>query len=347
MATKDPNKSPFVTNALTQARAKQSNSKVAKKVSVSRTKDSPEAGLAILGGNALSAIPGVGPLASALAAPFLAAGAGKQAAKRKASEAKTAKTKGPSTIPQRDLAPEPKGPEYSTFEELLNSILAQYSGGGGGVDRSPYDAAGAKIAAMYRQLEGSYGADAEKLKAIFDQAASDYAANAASAQANIGSAYSGSQAERMRQLQALGIEESAAVVGDAATRDRANALSNVARMLEATQGRNTGYREAASTLNQQMQGVARLQAAAQQAAIEQAYAKAAANAASSGGIDMGDAISIARQQMAEQDKQLKALTPQQGYGYSDVDALYKLAESRGITDPTEVNNFIRNYQKTW
>ena len=260
---------------------------------------------------------------------------------------KTTKAKGPSTIPQRDLAPEPAGPQYSTFEEMLDAILSKYgAGSGGGVDRSPYDAAGAKIAAMYKQLEGSYGADAETLKKLFADATAAYAANAAQATGAINQAYSSTQAERARQLQALGIQESAAVYGDTAARDQASAVSNIARLLEATQGRNTGYQNAALTLNEQMKGVARAQGAAQQAAVQQAYANAAAKAASSGGMDLGDAISIARNQMSEQDKMIKGLTPAQTYGYDDTQQLWDTAASLYPDDTSKQSAWVSSMIRT-
>jgi hypothetical protein len=224
------------------------------------------------------------------------------------------------------------GPDYSNLDDFLASFMERFGGStGGSVSRAPFDASAAKVAAMYRQLEDSFGPDAERLKTIFDEAGRSYQSNADQATSNLSGLYSGINAERMRQLAALGIEEAAAVTGEGSARDEANVLSNIARRLEATQGRNTGYRESALTLNEQMKGVSRLQGAAQQAAIQDAYARAVAEASSGGGGPrMSDALSYAKAAMSEQDKMIKGLTPEEeGYTYADIDALYNQA----LNDP--------------
>ena len=236
---------------------------------------------------------------------------------------------------------------YRTFEEIFGDLMGTYgertvSTGGGGIDRSPFDQASARIAAIYRQLENSFGPDAEAMKQLFAKTAQDYAANAAQAESSIRGAYDTSNAERMRQLQALGIEESAAVVGGDTVSDRANALSNIARMLEASQARNTGYENAALTLNEQMKGVARLQGSQQQAAVQQAMAEAMAKAAAGGtttvGMSPSQILSMANSVMKEQDKMNRAITA------PNIDMLWQEARKQFPDNPSAQAAYVRTYQ---
>ena len=264
---------------------------------------------------------------------------------------------GPKTAKQKTAGkPQPVDPAslYSTFEELYNDIMANYGDRvvpGGGIDRAPYDAANAKIAAMYRQLEGSFGGDAEAIKKFFQTAAENYEANAGQARSSIQEAYGASNRERMRQLQALGIEESAAVVGDDTVRDQANALSNVARLLEAAQSRNTGYQESALTLNEQMKGLARMEGAQRQAALQEALSRAAAEASAPrvvSGMSPSQGMSMARARMDEQLRMQKALAPQdEGYGYSDVQSLWDQAALLYPNDSSMQSRWVSSMQRSW
>jgi hypothetical protein len=253
--------------------------------------------------------------------------------------------KPPASIAKPDVNP---GDLYSTFEELYESIMGKYGDRtvpGAGVNRAPFDAANAKIAAMYRQLEDSFGGDAEAIKQFFKTAADTYEANAGQATSSIQGAYGASNAERMRQLEALGIEESAAVVGDDTVRDQANAVSNIARMLEANQGRNTGYQTSAMTLNEQMKGLARMEGAQRQAAVQQALANAMAEGSAPQtikGMSTAQALSMARSQMSEQDKMIKGTMPT--YGFEDVNSLYRQAEQRFPNNPAMQKAWIRSQE---
>lgn len=117
--------------------------------------------------------------------------------------------------------------------------------GGGGVNYDPQREAArsrasendARLEAMYRQLQGSYAADAPTIAASYDQATASTNAATDQGVTNINNAYDKARADQTAQLAALGIEDAAAVIagaGQSSGADQAGAVAN----LEQNRGAN-------------------------------------------------------------------------------------------------------------
>lgn len=241
---------------------------------------------------------------------------------------------------------------YTSFEDIFNELSAKYGErvvGGGGIDTSPYDRAAQRAAAIYRQLENSFGPDAEALKSLFAQTAAEYQANADRARSSIQGAYADTNAERNRLLKALGIEQAGAIVGGNSAADEANVLSNIARALEASQSRNTGYQNSALTWNEQMKALSRLQGAEAQSAIQNAMAEAQARAAantSTVGMSPSQLLTMSNSIMREQDKMNDALGADTGPNAASINALWDAAAARFPDDPAMQRAWVNSMKGT-
>lgn len=132
--------------------------------------------------------------------------------------------------------------------------------GGGGVNYDPQREAArsrasendARLEAMYRQLQGSYAADAPTIAASYDQATESTNEATDQGVTNINNAYDKARADQTAQLAALGIEDAAAVIagaGQSATVDQADAVSNLEQNRGANVNELTANKQSAGTYN--------------------------------------------------------------------------------------------------
>jgi hypothetical protein len=177
---------------------------------------------------------------------------------------------------RREAASAPEEDTSQTFMEMLNQAL-QMSGDGGAAESSRQFAAqrsdlqnrgataDAAIAAMYQQLQGSYGAEAPKIQQSYDQAGQGLAANGATAATNVNTAYDNARDSTTDQLAALGIEDAAGNLagrGGNAQRAQEMAGQDIAQSTQTAQNQNTANGQAAQTYNTEMGQVAGLTGAA-------------------------------------------------------------------------------------
>lgn len=192
-------------------------------------------------------------------------------------------------------------------------------GPGAGAERVSYDpmraaARGrfsegdAKLEAMYRQLGQSIAGQAASIGANYDRGAEGLNQNASQAADVVGDAYQSARDMQTRQLQQLGIQDSAlvnAARGTDAAGDQAMALSNIEQNRAANVGANEAARQSGLAQNASHVSAAglagaeqrgRLQAELNQLLSQYDVAEQEQNAAlaSQGGPDVREALSIAQ-----------------------------------------------------
>lgn len=231
------------------------------------------------------------------------------------------------------------------FLAQAQGLLGGGAGGAAGVNYDPLRAAArerfstgnAQLEAMHRQLANSISAQAGSIGQNYDQGAAAYNQNAAQAADVIGDAYQSARDQQTRQLNQLGIQDSAlvnAARGTDAAGDQANAIANVEQNRAANVGANEAARQsglaqnasavsAAGLAGAQAQG--RLQAELNQLLAQYDVAEQEQNAslASRGGQDIQQALSIA--QLLQED--FNSRLPQQPTFDQQID-LEKLAIDR-------------------
>jgi hypothetical protein len=216
---------------------------------------------------------------------------------------------------------QPAAPHAKTFADYL-SAAQQYVPGGTdynalmATERGNAGESTARIAAMYKQLQGSYAADAGTIKNDFTAAGSDTKQNGTEATNSINQAYNGTRDAVSKQLAALGIQDAAAVLasqGSNAANDQARTLSAVAENSQGNQNNLVQHRSNALTYNTGIKGAAGLEGTLQQAVIQK---------------QLNDALANLQQQQSQQDasRQQSAFSIAQQLQQSDA-----LAANGGLT----------------
>lgn len=177
-------------------------------------------------------------------------------------------------------------PQQKTFADYL--AAAQQYAGVGGVDysslmnreRANAGESTARIAAMYKQLQGSYAADAPGIATQYDKAGANTKQNGTEATAGINEAYNGTRDAVSNQLAKLGIGDAAAVLasqGSNAANDQARALSGVASNSQGNQNNLVQHKASAQTYNTGIKQAAGLEGTLQQSVIQKQLNDALAN----------------------------------------------------------------------
>lgn len=146
-----------------------------------------------------------------------------------------------------------------SLAEALARAMAMLPGGGG-VNFDPQRQAlreraadsDARLEAMYRQLQGSYAADAPGIAASYDQATAGVNTATDQGVTNINNAYDKARADQTAQLAALGIGDAAAVIagaGQDAGVDQAAAVSNLEQNRGANVNELASNKQSAATFN--------------------------------------------------------------------------------------------------
>lgn len=176
-------------------------------------------------------------------------------------------------------------PQPKTFADYL-AMAQQYAGGGvdysGMMNQERSNAADStsRIAAMYKQLQGSYAADAPGIAKQYDAAGADTKQNGTEAAAGINEAYNGTRDAVSNQLAKLGIGDAAAVLasqGSNAANDQARALSGVASNSQGNQNNLVQHKASAQTYNTGIKEAAGLEGNLQQSVIQKQLNDALAN----------------------------------------------------------------------
>lgn len=243
---------------------------------------------------------------------------------------------------ERQQEAEAQVPEGLSFLDALKQALGLVGGGEGGGGFTPinldpqreaarargaeYDA---RLAAMYRQLQGSYAADAPGIAKSYDEASAGVNKNSDQAVANINSAYNAARADQTAQLKELGIEEAAKGInerGESSTEDQAAAVSNLEQNRGAVANQLGTNKQSALDYNTEIKGAAglegNLQRAANQSRLQQLLADIDADeqsqnsqlqsqARSSQSSNMGMAMNLAQALQEDYYRQHPELAPQQ------------------------------------
>lgn len=138
----------------------------------------------------------------------------------------------------------------------------------------------ARIAAMYKQLQGSYAADEPGIQQNFNGAQQAVGTNAADATAGINQAYQGTRDAQAAELQKLGIGDAAGVLasaGNNAGNDQARALAAVATNAAGNQNNLAQHSANAVQYNTGIKQAAGLEGNLQQAVIQKQLNDALAN----------------------------------------------------------------------
>lgn len=150
----------------------------------------------------------------------------------------------------------PGGTDYSALRDQLKS------------DAGMSDA---RIAAMYKQLQGSYAADAPGIKKNYDGAKKSVKKDASDAVAATDEAYNSTRDAQSAQLAALGIGDAAAVLasqGGAAAADQSHAAANIRQNEATNKNQLTQNGATAEQYNTGIKGAAGLEGNLQRAVIQ-------------------------------------------------------------------------------
>ncbi|HEY3491699.1 MAG TPA: hypothetical protein VGK43_02030 [Solirubrobacterales bacterium] len=162
----------------------------------------------------------------------------------------------------------------SIAEALARAM--QMIGGGGGVNYDPQrqalreraGEADSRLEAMYRQLQGSYAADAPVIDEFYTDATEGVNTATNQGVSNINAAYDKARADQTAQLAALGIGDAAAVIqnaGQDAGADQAAAVSNLEQNRGANVNQLASDRSAAGAYNKRIGQAAGLEGNLQRA----------------------------------------------------------------------------------
>lgn len=211
--------------------------------------------------------------------------------------------------------PTPQVPDLLSFLGQAMDVLRNNGGlAGGGTDysalknelRGQYTENDAKLAAMYNQLRSSYANDAPAIAKGYDDASTSVGANTAHAEQTTNDAYQAARDAQTQQLQALGIQDAAAVLasqGGKAASDQAQANANLAQNGSAVQNNLTEHKAAAGNYNTNIEHAAGLEGSLQRANLTQQLQSALAKLdtqqssenAQAGQTNFSNALSLAGQ----------------------------------------------------
>lgn len=138
----------------------------------------------------------------------------------------------------------------------------------------------ARLEAMYKQLQGSYAADAPTINAAYDEATASTNETTDQGVGNINAAYDKARADQTAQLAALGIGDAAGVIagaGQDSGAEQANAVANLEQNRGANVNQLGANKRAAGAFNTQIGQAAglegNLQRAANQSRLQQLLAE--------------------------------------------------------------------------
>lgn len=160
---------------------------------------------------------------------------------------------GGSTIPQ--------GPDYGAMRQQLQNQAGQND---------------ARLAAMYKQLQGSYANDAPGIAANYDTAIASSGKTADQAAALANSGYDAARNSQTQQFQQLGIGDAAKVLaanGSQATADQGRAVSNIAQNKAAVQQQLGTEKANAGNYNTSIEHAAGLEGNLQRAVLQNQLAQ--------------------------------------------------------------------------
>lgn len=174
----------------------------------------------------------------------------------------------------------PTAPE-KTFADYLAE--ARSMTGGGGPDytaqinntKAQAGASDARLAAMYKQLQDSYAADAGGIQQNYDATKAAQLDNAKQASEQTAQGYSSARDAQSKQLAALGIQDAAGVLasqGGNAARDAAVANSNIAQNQLANVNQTDAHKASALTYNTRIGQAAGAEGASQRATLQNTLA---------------------------------------------------------------------------
>lgn len=176
-------------------------------------------------------------------------------------------------------------PAQKTFADYLAEAQQYVPGGtdyGALMDQERSDAgqSDARIAAMYKQLQGSYASDGKTVGNDYSNAKADVQGNGKEAAAAVNQAYQGSRDAQTAELAALGIGDAAGVLASAggnAANDQARTLAAVAQNSQGNQNNITQHKATALDYNTNIKGAAGLEGNLQRAVIQKQLQDALAN----------------------------------------------------------------------
>lgn len=242
-------------------------------------------------------------------------------------------------------------PAGFSFLDALKQAMGLIGGDGGGqIARVSYDPqrqearnraseADSRLAAMYRQLQDSYRADAPGIAAAYDQAAKGVNQNVDQAVGNINTAYDKAREDQTAQLAALGIEDAAAGImerGEGSAPRQAEQVGNLEQNRGAVSNQIKTNRQSSLDYNKGIEGAAglegNLQRAQNQSALQQLLAQIDAeeqnqNAQidaqnqSARGSSMNSAMGLAQALQEDYYRQHPELVPAQGPSAQEQQAL--------------------------